>query len=532
MENPIFETDLFLKDTSLPMKLLKILFLASLIFVISCSGTKDGSQTKDDGIIEVIFLQVNDVYEIAPVEGGKSGGMARVATLRNQLLKENPNTLTVLAGDFLNPSVIATLPYDDKEKIKGRHMVDVMNHTGIDLVCFGNHEFDLKENELQQRIDESQFQWISTNVFHKTEHGTKPFHKNQDGKKEAIPETWIWEVVDADGTKIKIGFLSACVDSNPNDYVYYEYSFSKAFEAYQTLINSTDIVLGLTHLEIEEDMKLAEMIPNVALIMGGHNHYNMIHKVDNVVITKADANARTAYVHRLTYNTKTKKTKVSHELISLNESVALDPKVDAVVKKWTDLVDEKFAAQGFDPNEVLMTISVPLDGRENSVRFKQTNLGQLITKSMSMAFQNKNDCAIVNSGSIRLDDHLSGSITQLDIIRSLPFGGKIAEVKMTGKLLQDILNEGVASKGKGAYLQWDKIEHKELGGSWMINNEPLNPEKEYSVIVSEYLLLGLDIKALYRDAEGIIKISESADNDPENPENDIRTAIVQYLKSR
>lgn len=512
------------------MKSIKFLLFASFIFVVACTGTKKGIQTQDDGIIEVIFLQVNDVYEIAPLEGGKVGGMSRVATLRKQLLAENPNTLTVLAGDFLNPSVIATLPYDENEKIKGRHMVDVMNHTGIDLVCFGNHEFDIKENELQQRLDESQFQWVSTDVFHKTEEGVFPFHKMRNGKKEYIPETWTWEVKDADGTKIKIGFFSACIDANPVEYVSYKNPYFEAENACKKLKNETDVVFGLTHLDIKQDLELAALVPDVPLIMGGHNHDNMIHKVENVVITKADANAKTAYVHRLKFNTKTKKTEASHKLIQLNESIALDSTVNAVVKKWTDLADKKFAQQGFSPHDILLTLDEPLDGRENSVRNKQTNLGHLITESMSEAFYDQNDCALVNSGSIRLDDQLSGSISQLDIIRALPYGGKILELKMTGKLLHVILNEGLASKGTGAYLQWDKIEYNDQTKSWVVNNEPLNPENEYSVIISDYLLLGIDLKTLHKNSVGLLKINDKSDDNPNNPVNDIRTAIVQYIK--
>jgi len=513
------------------MKFIKLFFLVSLTFVFSCSGSKKGTQSKDDGIIEVIFLQVNDVYEIAPLEGGTVGGMARLATLRKQLIEENPNTLTVLAGDFLNPSVIATLPYNDEEKIKGRHMVDVMNHTGIDLVCFGNHEFDVNEEELQQRLNESQFQWISTDVMHKTESGIEPFYILKSNYLEPIPETWTWNVEDADGTKINIGFFSACIDSNPVDYVFYEEPFPEAERAYKKLSKETDIVIGLTHLEIEQDLELATLVPDAPLLMGGHNHDNMIHRVDNVVVTKADANAKTAYVHRIKYNTKTKKTETSHKLIALNESVELDSAVTVVVKKWADLADKKFAEQGFDPNEVLKTFDTPLDGRESSVRNKQTNLGQHITKAMSAAFLNQNDCAIVNAGSIRLDDQLSGKVTQLDIIRTLPFGGKIAMVKMSGSRLESILNEGLASKGSGAYLQWDKIQLNEQYGTWVINDEPLEFEKEYSVVVSNYLLLGIDIKSLSRDSEGIIEIIESTDEDPDNPLNDIRTAIVNYIKT-
>jgi len=32
-----------------------------------------------------------------------------------------------------------------------------MNAAGMDLVVFGNHEFDIKESELQLRLNESTF---------------------------------------------------------------------------------------------------------------------------------------------------------------------------------------------------------------------------------------------------------------------------------------------------------------------------------------------------------------------------------------
>jgi len=56
--------------------------------------------------IQWTFLQMNDVYELIPLSGGKKGGLARVATIRKLLLKENPNTITFLAGDVVSPSAL------------------------------------------------------------------------------------------------------------------------------------------------------------------------------------------------------------------------------------------------------------------------------------------------------------------------------------------------------------------------------------------------------------------------------------------
>ena len=46
--------------------------------------------------VQWTFLQMNDVYELIPLGGGKKGGLARVATIRKLLLQENPNTITII----------------------------------------------------------------------------------------------------------------------------------------------------------------------------------------------------------------------------------------------------------------------------------------------------------------------------------------------------------------------------------------------------------------------------------------------------
>ena len=58
--------------------------------------------------IQWTFLQMNDVYELKPLGGGKKGGLARVATIRKLLLQENPNTITIMSGDVVSPSALGT----------------------------------------------------------------------------------------------------------------------------------------------------------------------------------------------------------------------------------------------------------------------------------------------------------------------------------------------------------------------------------------------------------------------------------------
>ena len=120
---------------------------------------------------------INDVYEIAPLAGGKEGGVARVASLKKQYLQKNRNTFLVLAGDFLSPSVYNSLQYNGKA-IRGKQMIESLNAAGLDLATFGNHEFDIRESELLERINESKFGWTSANTFHKSNDSILPFKKN------------------------------------------------------------------------------------------------------------------------------------------------------------------------------------------------------------------------------------------------------------------------------------------------------------------------------------------------------------------
>src|SRR3978361_135698 len=118
-----------------------VAWVIAITFIIHFQGY---SQAAND---TVCILQLNDVYEIGPLNEGKVGGMARVATLIRQH-EARYKTFVVLAGDFLSPSVIGTTKIDG-QRTNGRHMVDMMNKVGVDLVTFGNHEFDIPDSDLQ-----------------------------------------------------------------------------------------------------------------------------------------------------------------------------------------------------------------------------------------------------------------------------------------------------------------------------------------------------------------------------------------------
>lgn len=493
-----------------------LIALASIFLWSSCS--------KDDGKIEFTFMQINDVYEIAPIQGGVYGGMARVEEVHKTLLAENEHTFLMMAGDFLNPSLLGTVKYNG-DRIRGRQMVEVMNAMHFELVAFGNHEFDLSQKDLQKRLNESTFNWIGGNVQLNLDGETEPFYKKENEVKHPVAKTHTIAIKDKDGTAVKIGFISVCIPSNPKNYVLYTDIFKEAKASYESLKDSVDVVFGLTHVTIKQDKKIAELLPNIPLIMGGHEHNNMKHQVGNTTITKADANAKTAYIHRISFDKKTKKASITSELKEINENIASDKTVEAIVQKWQKVLTQKLKEIVEDPNEVIYHAKVPLDGRDTPIRSQQTNLGALITESMAFAFKNEVDCAIVNGGSIRIDDALEGDITSTDIFRVLPFGGGIFKIKITGALLEEVLTFGAKAQGNGAYLQ--RFNAIENGTDWMINGKKLNPKKIYTVAVSDYLMKGFDIPVLNEKNPGVISVHKPS---KEALGYDIRKAVIHFLK--
>ncbi|MCC7465889.1 MAG: bifunctional metallophosphatase/5'-nucleotidase [Saprospiraceae bacterium] len=518
--------------------------LAVLAFVavfISCDTTKKIQPAGDDGILEFQILQMNDVYEISPSPSDNSGGLARVAAIRKELLAKNPNTFTVLAGDFISPSVLGTLKTDGK-RIRGKHMVEVLNTLGLDWVVFGNHEFDYDDlADLQARLDESTFTWFAANARLKGQTWTQQFFKNKPGGGTKIcPDNQVISLKDADGTSIQLGLFGVLINSGRKPWVTYTDWQEAAQKNFQELQPKCDVVIALTHLAIEDDRKLAAMLPQIPLIMGGHEHDNMRVPVGPSVITKADANAKTVYVHTLRYDKRKKSCTVSSELRKVNGSIPEEPATAAVVAKWERIKNESLSSSGFTADAVVTKLEKPLDCRESVIRHGQAPVGAMITEAMMAVSRNKPELAVLNSGSIRVDDVLTGILVELDIVRMLPFGGGLSEVEMKGSLLRKTLDAGANNQGNGGYLQINQASMNAGTGKWMIGKNPLEDNKLYRVVLPDFLLTGNESNM------GFLKTTIGPDGKSDNPDipkvlrpdakdksdlrNDIRLALIKYLR--
>jgi 5'-nucleotidase / UDP-sugar diphosphatase len=456
------------------------------------------------------IIHLNDVYEILPVEGGKSGGLARVATVFEQYrLRSDAPVITTLGGDYLSPSALGTARVDG-QPLAGRQMVDVLNATHLDWATFGNHEFDVSEAAFRAHLTQATFKIVSTNV---TDANGQPF--------PGVATSAIVPFVNG-GRTIRIGLVGVTLSATKKPWVKYREAIPAAEEEIAKLRGKVDAIVALTHLSLAQDAEFVTAIPEIDVVLGGHEHENWALRRGPhfTPIIKADANVRSLAIVSLTFGAAGTRPAVSSSLRLIDDTVASSPAVDTVARRWTQIGFDAFRKDGFAPEAVVATTTEPLDGRESTVRNRSGRLTDLITEAQAAEVKGA-QVAVFNGGSVRIDDVIPpGPITEYDIIRVLPFGGKIAGATIDGALLARVLDMGVNNQGIGGYLHVRGAAFE--NGTWAVQGTPLDPEGRYRVALTDFLLSGgeTNLGFLTRTNPGVHDVQEF---------RDIRRAVIEKL---
>ena len=464
----------------------------------------------DDGIH---ILHFNDVYEITPVEAGRSGGLARVAALRRALRDSFPALVTTLGGDFISPSALGTARVGG-QRLNGRQMVSVLNAVGLDIAVLGNHEFDVSRDAFLARMNEARFVLLAANV---TDSAGRPFAK-------VVPH--VIRTLRAGNRDVRVAFLGVVIPSNRPSWTRVTDPHEAARREATVLRDSADVIVALTHLSIDDDGRLLDENPDIDVVLGGHEHenYTLRRGPRFAPVLKGDANVRSVQVVSIRPPAAGRRAEVTARLVPVGSGMAEDGAVARVVEGWVDSAYAGFERDGFRPREVVTTTTIALDGRESTVRTSISTLTDLIGAAMRRDTPDA-EISIFNAGAIRIDDIIpAGPVRQYDVIRILPFGGKTVEVRMRGDLLGRVLAAGEQNAGSGGFLQRSGIEGSAVAG-WRVAGAPLDPARTYRVAIADYLLTGAEvgIEFLERDAPGLEVVGER---------RDIRQAVIDEMRAR
>lgn len=217
----------------------------------------------------ITILHTNDVHShIEPMSPNdprnpNMGGIARRATLVEQIRRENPNTLLLDAGDIFQGT-----PYFNF--YGGELEFKLMSKLKYDAATIGNHDFDNGIDGLYAQLPHAQFDFISSNYdFSNT---------IMDGK------TQPFRIFTKDGVKIGVFGLGIELKGLVNEHLYKETVYLDPIEVASDMARilkddkKCDLVICLSHLGYEyssnkvSDVQIAEKTSNIDLIIGGHTH--------------------------------------------------------------------------------------------------------------------------------------------------------------------------------------------------------------------------------------------------------------------
>lgn len=484
--------------------------VVAALLVGACASMPPASS--DASTATLTFVHFSDLHEMLPGAGGRIGGIARLATVVERERRSRESVLVTLGGDYLSPSALSTARVDG-EPLAGRQVVSALNLLGVDWATFGNHEFDLTEAAFRARMAETRFGVVSTNVLDGSGRIFSP----------ALPS--VIATVKSRGRDLRIGLVGLTIDFTVKPYVRYLPAVEAARTQIAAMAGKTDAIVVLSHLGLSGELAVAEAIPEVDLILGGHEHenFNLRRGPAQTTIAKGDSNAKSTVIATLTFGAPGVRPSVSARVEPLDERVRPQPAMESEVRRWTEMAFAAFRRDGFNPEAPVAVVPEALDGRDATVRVRPGNLTEIITAAINREAAGV-DVAILNGGSIRIDDVIqAGTITEYDIIRVLPFGGAVVRAQFDGALLTDVLDAGLANQGSGGYLHPRGATRAD--GVWRVGGQPIDPKRRYTVAVPEYLLTGGEarMKFLTRTNPQVHDVKDLGD---------IRTAVINELKAR
>lgn len=448
----------------LPARLRRFVFVLLAVLACACSSPPASRN--------LTVLHFNDVYQLDPTNGGKTGGAARVATIVARYGGKDP--LVLFSGDLLGSSQNGLV-------LQGSDMVDVMNRLGVDAAVFGNHEFDYGTDVLTKRVRESKFDWIATNLANAN-----------TGVPPAGAKPWV--IAKHGGMKVGIlGLVDDWLDAtSAGPEIKYEDFVTAGRRAAKKLKSEgADVVIALTHMFMANDEKLAREVPEIDLILGGHDHDRMNRTVGGTLVWKSGSDwinvgLLTTAVER------GKKPSFRAEAVPVTNAIAEEAEIAEFVKKVSE-----FASP--DANETAGETEVELDAREVAVRTREMPIGNLVADIIRARIGA--EAAFVNGGGIRSNQiYPPGALLKKNIDNILPFPNKVVGLKVTGAQIKSVLENGVSNveNAAGRFLQVSGMSYaydpaKPAGQrvtEVSIGGVPLDQDRTYLVATLDFLADG------------------------------------------
>jgi 5'-nucleotidase / UDP-sugar diphosphatase len=396
------------------------------------------------------------------------GGFNELSFAIDSIRRVKPATLVLDAGDVMTGNPITEYPYAG---VSGGVLFAMMNQIGYDAWTPGNHDFDYTPENLRKLTSIANFPTVSANVL-------DTLNNFPVNNKEYI-------VIEKNGMKIGIiGAMSSefyeLVSKNSTVGIKILPPIETVKRLAEQLKSQTDLLIALTHEGVDYDSILAENVPQLNVIVGGHSHTKLIKPkiVNDVIIVQTGFHCENLGILDMTVE--------NHRIVSYNGSLL--PLWYNSARKSTPLsifIDSM-------KNEIDRDYAVVLAELKNDWinNHSENAMGNFIADAHREAAGA--DVGFMNTAGIR-KNMSAGPITKRDLFEILPFRNILMKFKLTGKHIKSIVEYYIDGhpniQTSGITCEW---RHK-LNGSiefktFLVNGKPLDENKVYIGAASDYLL--------------------------------------------
>ena len=321
-----------------PWVFVAVLALLATMFAGTASADKGGGGQP----IDIQFLTISDWHgQLDPLfvfGEGTFGGAAVLAAYWDADRADNPNTITLTAGDAYGAAPPLSSLFDEEPTVRAMRMM------GFDVDTFGNHNFDRGINHLQRMIDIAgdtpghepgrPFQYVSANLDNRDDNlsGVKDFViLNRSGVKVAVigitnPEA---------PTLVFPGSFGTIVPTDP---------VAAANAARQAAEDAgADLFVAITHLGVTgfdgggnaegPIIDFANGVDGFDLILGDHTNVEFSAEIKGALVVENRSKGRTYARITITANRKGEVFDKSVEFVEpVSADVVPDPEIVAFLE--------------------------------------------------------------------------------------------------------------------------------------------------------------------------------------------------------
>ena len=498
------------------------------LLIIQVNNFLSSKRNLEDLSDDIIILHLNDVHCGVNDNIGYDG----FVLYRDELYEKYPNIISVDVGDHIQGGTLGSIS-------EGSAIINIMNKVGFDVAILGNHEFDYGIDQLSKLGETITSKYISSNFCYK-KNKTSVYNPYKIIEKGGKKIAFIGVLTPLTFSKT---YLSTLRDSN-GDAIYDFLTGNNTQELYdrvQENVNKVrkeegaDYVILLTHIGMELEQytsdKLLSKIENVDAVLDGHTHliYNT---------TKKDINTKDIHISQ----TGTKLQSIGKLIIKNDGTIASEiiqiipepsDKTNAIKltrggkEVWVNKDMNTFINDIFNvyKNELSILygsseydLVIRPEGTTDShfiyCRYQECTVGNLLADAFKSA--GKSDAAILNGGGVRSGIN-KGDLTRSQIMSVAPFFNNLIVKMLPGQCILDALEFGVSKhpSASGGFPQvsgisYDidtslnskvetdsqglflKITGKRKVTNVKINGEEIDPNKNYSISMSDYIGNGGD----------------------------------------